>query len=140
MGANTNPTFVKNIFFYKRLFLLSSIYLFFAAMVLYIPFYYYFLPRYAVHKASKNKDIYQSCLYLKKHLSTKRGFYVSIDNKDFFTNEITISFVANELPINKKKIEFRKMEIGKCYKVKYITLFEIEFLSYKKIYLYDYLE
>lgn len=109
-------------------------------MFLYIPIYYYFLPRYAIHKASKNIDVHKSCLYLKKHLPTKRGFYVSIDNKDFFTHEITIPFAKNKLPFNQKKIEFRKMEIGKCYKVKYVTLFEIDFLSYKKIYLYDYLE
>lgn len=129
----------KNIF-YKRLFLLSSISVFFVALALYIPLYHYLFPRYAIYKSSKNKDIYESCLYIKSYLYTKRGFYVSIDNKDFLTHEITISFAKNELPINKKKIEFSKMKSGKCYKIKYITLFEIDFLSYKKIYLYDYLE
>lgn len=107
----------------------------------------YGLPKWALYKAKHHQDIYQT--YACNMVKGKYNIYIiEIEGKSYRTSEVdpwwsseeeknNIPFVRDKSIFNKDKDKY--MNKNNCFKIKYIQLWEWPLISYKKIYLYEYI-
>lgn len=126
---------------WKRIIVISIYYIVVLLLVTYIPFYHYFIPKLAIYKSEAPSNLFTSCLYKKSEIYyDKRGYFVSINGKDFFTNDIILIGFKNNFPYSNKRGAIRNFETNKCYLIQYVSVLKIQLLGYEKIFIYDYIQ
>lgn len=115
-----------------------------------LAFLYFFMviygfPKWAMYKAKRHQDIYPA--YACNMVKGKNGYSIEIEGKTHYSTHLSFMWFSeekNSIPFMKDRSRFNKdkdkyMNKNNCFKIKYIQLLEWPLISYKKIYLYEYI-